>query len=295
VQNDAVPTRTSYVHPSGPRSGELNHLTNRPLGNRTYTEPAVDSSDQSSIRARNTSGPSFAQQLYASSMKKPTSPAPSAHISAANTDTSSLGSRNMAPCDMSSRTSHCSLSINLDTSTPPPIVGPSRSNYSPQPVTYLTTSANPANYSHPNEHLPASSRAERPPLAGSVITAVALAPSSPGPSRAALLYSSAITPHNTEPHPHRPRAGSHSSRPSSSRESATAQDQDTQSTSPESISAPSHFSPSNETLHRTRSYQPVPPQSAPQSAVVHARSMAFHAGAVNPTSSDPFSALRHKP
>ena len=155
MRDDVVPPIMTYDHPLGPKPGKLNHSITR--------QPSDETSlgDQSSLRASNTSGPSFAQQLYASAMKASTSPAPTEQTLVANTHrpNSGSGSPSARDLDTHKQLHEHSGPINLGAAAPPPLVHPTQNTYPPQLVTYLATSANPNNYSNPNEHSPVSSRA----------------------------------------------------------------------------------------------------------------------------------------
>lgn len=278
-----MPTRTSYVHPSAIRSGD-----------RQYANPASGSRNQSFRRTRSANTePSFAQQLYASSIKKQPSPAFSDQPSAVSNADPPLGSRSATPSGQEPDI-HLSSSINLDIPAPPPIISSAQHNYPPQLVAYLSNSTIPIDDSDSNEHSPAASPIEQLPLTAPVAPSVALVltPVSPKPiqsaplslSDAALLYNSAITPHNTKPYPHRHRANSHSSQPPLSLNNANLQHRHTmQATSSKSASGHSQHTNlpaiSNRTLLRTQSYQPVPTKIAARPVTVPSRSESFHAEA----------------
>ena len=169
--NDGVnPKRTSYVHPSGPPSGPLIHTIERldsvPTPRRSYTAPV----DHQSICSTSTMDPSFAQQLYASSLKKPASDDPPAQTS--RTPNQVRENHDSNPHQARPRIAKYSGSIDLDAPTSPPVVSSVSDFYPAQLSAYLATSNKPANYSSPNDHQPVlsgagPSQSPAPPVAPS--------------------------------------------------------------------------------------------------------------------------------
>ena len=282
--NDGVnPKRTSYVHPSGPPSGPpsrpLIHTIERPDSAPTPRRPYTAPVDHLSIRSTSTMGPSFAQQLYASSLKKPASDDPPALTS--RTPNEVRENHDSNPHQARPRIAEYSGSIDLDAPAPPPVVSSVSNVYPAQLSAYLATSNKPTNYSSPNDHQPVlsgagPSQSPAPPVAPSGEPSRSLQPSEQEPPRPTMSYNSTIRPQN--PHgPHGPRAAS---RPSSLQDPRPIA---TQTTSPDTASAPpqqTNFPPAPNALpHRTQSYQPPPTQTSTSATTSHPRSSTFSGGA----------------
>jgi len=303
-----VPSTMSYIHPLGPKPVELNNSITRRKSDRRHEEPVTrSSSDQLTIGASSTTGLTFAQQLYASALK-PSVPPVSSNTAPSN-NTHSPGSEKASPSrrdlDSSKRHHRPSRSIDSDIPSPPPPVTIAPNTYSPQLVTYLDTSTNPSNYSHPHEHPSGSTqvldtRETIPPAIRSPVL-----PTEPAePALNSMLYNSVKmpqNPHTKSARPHGPRASSHSSRsPLTSGAPATVQQPvTTLTTGPESTSTPpqqTQFADSsNVAPHRTRSYQPTPVSSPP--VAPFPRSSTFTAGvpaAPNPSSAAPPTMTDHQ-
>ena len=141
VRNDVVPPLMTYDHPLGPAPVGQDHTIgpHRNQSNRGHTS--------------NMTGSSFAQQLYASAMKTPISSAPLEQTSTANVHHpgSGCGSWGSHDTELPTDRNQRSSSITLDCVAPPPTVTSSQNAYPPHPKPYLATSANPADYSNPDE------------------------------------------------------------------------------------------------------------------------------------------------